>query len=90
MTARPTTSLGRCSHERRPYHRHCAPDCGTPGHSAPGQRRPHCPGLAPFQATFPWRVAEHPDAEEGIAPWNDLAGTDVFVIDGDDPQVVWG
>ena len=43
-----------------------------------------------FKATFPWRVAPHPDAVEGIAPWNDLAGTDVFVIDGDDPQVVWG
>ena len=43
-----------------------------------------------FKATFPWRVAPHPDAVEGIAPWNDLAGTDVFVIDNDDPQVVWG
>ena len=43
-----------------------------------------------FKATFPWRVAEHPDAEEGIAPWNEMAGTDVFVIDNDDPQVTWG
>ena len=43
-----------------------------------------------FTATFPWRVAEHPDAVEGIAPWNEMAGTDVFVIDNDDPQVVWG
>ena len=43
-----------------------------------------------FKATFPWRVAPHPDAVEGIAPWNEMAGTDVFVIDGDDPQVTWG
>ena len=44
-----------------------------------------------FTATLPWRVASHPDAVEGIAPWNEMAGTDVFVIDNDrDPQVVWG
>ena len=45
-----------------------------------------------FRATFPWRVAPHPtvDVQEAIAPWNDLAGTDVFVINDRDPQVVWG
>ena len=43
-----------------------------------------------FKATFPWRVAEHPDAKEAIAPWNELAGQTILVIDNRNPQIVWG